>query len=96
MTFAQRVIAFLFATANLASMTNVIAVIVLPAAIMPTSDSAMNKVFASDRSRLVLAFLATTVARLVNDFLMYGNIGMQRMENVFSNDIWVAPSESPF
>lgn len=93
MTTAQRIISFFFAVANLGSVRNVVAILALPAAIFPTPNNDLNLVSGQNRGLVLTVFLAAWLVKLFNDTVMYGWIGMYRMQNVFANDIWTAPGE---
>ena len=74
----------------------VIALFILPIALIPTENDGFSRINAQyPRTSLRVLFLAVRFSHKINDIIVYGHVGLQRVINFQSNDIWVAPCETP-
>ena len=95
MTWAQRGVGILMALREYAPVTNILALIVLPLALYPRQPDDFATITSShDRYWLRLIFLAAFLARKVNNYILYSHVGLRRVANLQSNDIWCAPCKS--
>ena len=95
MTLVQRGVGIFQALREYAPMTTILALIVLPIAIFPTqSDEFATILSQHDPSWLRTIFLVALILSKSNNIFIYAHIGMQRMANFQSCDIWCAPCKS--
>jgi hypothetical protein len=95
MTWIQRGVGVLQALREYAPVTNILALILLPLAIFPTrSDGFASIASRPDHFWLRSIFLAAFLAHKVNDYVVYGHVGLSRLASFQSMDIWCAPCKS--
>ena len=90
---SQRLVSMLFMLRDYAPVTNVLALALLPIALYPTQadDSALEQVDSLWFRRI---FLVAFIAYKVNHRNVYNHIGLSRVLNFQSNEIWAAPCAS--
>ena len=95
MTWGLRVVGLSMALRDYAPITNMLSLILLPIATFPsqTNDSIVSK-HSGSLSWLRNLFLVAYLARKLNNFVLYSNIGLQRLAILQSLDIWWAPCKS--
>lgn len=95
MTLVQRGTAIFQALREYAPVTNILALIILPIAIFPTqSDEFATILSRHDQSWLRTIFLVAFISSKANNIFVHAHIGMQRLVNFQSCDIWCAPCKS--
>ena len=73
----------------------------LPLALYPTTNTSdlfnsiavKHEVYLSWAQRV---FLATHLARIFHGFFMYWHVGVSRVANIHSQELWSAPCEQPY
>lgn len=96
MTWPHRVIGFLMAVRDFCPLITVAALLVLPIALIPTESDEFSRINAQyPRTWLRALFLAVRFTHKINDIIVYGHVGLQRVIKFQSNEIWVAPCETP-
>lgn len=97
MTLIQRGVGILQALREYAPVTNILALIVLPIVIFPTrSDEFATILSQHDQFWLRTIFLVAFISSKANNIFVYAHVGMQRLANYQSCDIWCAPCRSLF
>ncbi|MCJ1281399.1 hypothetical protein MMC26_000718 [Xylographa opegraphella] len=93
MTWGQRAVGISMALREYAPITNVLSLILLPIAIAPSRSDQASLVaeHLSSWFWLRAVFAASFLCHKLNDFLLYGHIGLRRLANLRSMDIWCAP-----
>lgn len=92
MTWIQRGVGVLQALREYAPITNVVALILLPVAVIPTRSDEFALIAAEhDRFWLRSLFVAAFLAHKLNDYIVYGHVGLPRLASFQSMDIWCAP-----
>lgn len=97
MTWGQRVVGISMALRDYAPITNMISLILLPIATFPSQMDRYGSIVSEHSgswSWLRSLFLVAYLARKLNNFVLYGNIGLQRLAILQSLDIWWAPCKS--
>ena len=77
-----------------APITNMASLILLPFAFFPAGSQDYGSVTSEHHvlwSWLQLLFLAAFLTHKLNDFVLYGHVGLQRVANLQAMDIWCAP-----
>lgn len=98
MNLAQRGVGIFQAVKEYAPVTNILALSVLPIAVLPTqSDEFATILSLHDQFWLRTIFLVAFIASKANNIFVYAHIGMQRLANGQSCETWCAPCKSsPF
>ena len=90
---SQRLVNILYMLRDFAPVTNVLALALLPIALYPTQ--ADDSVLEQAESRwLRRIFLVAFIAYRANHRNVYNHIGLSRVLNFQSNEIWAAPCAS--
>ena len=100
MTWPQRAVNLLYAFRDFAPLTNILALLVLPLALLPSAPTDEFSTISLSRpislSLLRRLFLLAFVANKVHYFVVYNHVGISRVWNFQSNEIWAAPCKPPF
>ena len=90
---SQRLVNILYMLRDFAPVTNVLALALLPIALYPTQadDSVLKQ---ADSLWLRRTFLVAFIAYKANHCMVYNHIGLSRVLNFQSNEIWAAPCAS--
>ncbi|KAL9071760.1 MAG: hypothetical protein Q9161_004024 [Pseudevernia consocians] len=90
MTWSQRLVNMLYMLRDYAPVTNVLALALFPIALYPTQadDSVLEQ---ANSLWLRRTFLVAYVAYKLNHYNVYSPIGLSRVLNFQSNEIWAAP-----
>lgn len=93
MTWSQRLVNMLYMLRDYAPVTNVLALALLPIALYPTQadDLVLEQ---ANSLWLRRTFLIAYIAYKVNHYNVYSQIGLSRVLNFQSNEIWAAPCTS--
>ena len=84
----------LYMLRDYAPVTNILAMILLPIALFPAQTDEVATISLAHGSHLYWLrgiFLAAFVANKINACVVYGHIGLSRVWNFQSNEIWAAP-----
>jgi hypothetical protein len=95
MTLGQRAVNLLYAFRDLAPMTNTLALILLPLALCIPQRPNTTANFKIQSGRLRALYLATFFTNKIYSFIAYRHVGMNRVWNFQSNEIWAAPCKLP-
>lgn len=83
------------ASREYAPVVYVLALILLPAALFPTqSDEFAKMASGHDLVWLRRVFLAAFLTHKMNDYIVYGHVGLRGLACFQSMDIWFAPCKS--
>ena len=75
-----------------APMTNVLALILLPMALFPVASDEFDAISSNyDLFWLRTIFLIAFMAQKINDYIVYGHVGLRGLASYRSMDIWCAP-----
>lgn len=93
MTWSQRLVNMLYMLRDYAPVTNVLALALFPIALYPTqaNDSILEQ---ANSLWLRRTFLVAYIAYKLNHYNIYSQIGLSRVLNFQSNEIWAAPCTS--
>ena len=94
MTLAQRAVNLLYAFRDYAPVTDILALLVIPLALLPLRKSEHSNVYLDYQHPLrtmQYLYFAAFVANKAYYFIAYNHIGMSRVWNFQSNEIWAAP-----
>ena len=94
MTLAQRAVNLLYAFRDYAPVTNVLALLLLPLALLPSRTNEHSSILPDHRQSLSTMkhlFIAAFVTNKAYYFTAYSHVGMSRVWNFQSNEIWAAP-----
>lgn len=97
MTWGHRVVGISMALREYAPITNMLSLILLPIATFPSQMDRYGSIVSEHSgswSWLRSLFLVAYLARKLNNFVLYSNIGLQRLAILQSLDIWCAPCKS--
>lgn len=81
-------------------MTTVLAMVLLPFVLIPTNgaNDVFHSVAVKHEVHLIWAqrlFLAAHLARTFNGYFMYRHVGLSRVANMHSQELWSAPCKQP-
>ena len=81
-------------------MTTVLAMVLLPFVLIPTkgANDVFHSIAVKHKVHLIWAqrlFLAAHLARTFNGYFMYRHIGLSRVANMHSQELWSAPCKQP-
>ena len=76
--------------------TTLVAVVLLPLVLVPTSgvDDVFVSIAAQHQGYLFWAqrlFLAAHLARNLHGYIMYRHVGLSRVANIYAQELWSAP-----
>ncbi|KAG9241342.1 glycosyltransferase like family 2-domain-containing protein [Calycina marina] len=92
LTFAQRGIGIIQALREYAPITNVLALLLLPVALYPHAGDEFTAITSQQSFKLIWAiFMASFVAKKINNYLLYSHVGLGRVIHFQSLDVWCAP-----
>ncbi|KAL8743197.1 MAG: hypothetical protein Q9190_004432, partial [Brigantiaea leucoxantha] len=95
MTWSQRAVNMLYVLRDYAPITNMLAMVLLPIAIAPITQSGQSlnipPEFRSHCDLLWKLFLISLIAQKLNTWILYHHIGISPVLNFQSNEIWAAP-----
>jgi uncharacterized membrane protein len=94
MTWIQRAVNVLYMLRDYAPVTNILAMILLPIALYPVQ--AQDSIAISHEHERQLFWLrrlyfVVFAAKKMNTWTVYGHIGLSRVWNFQSNEVWAAP-----
>jgi hypothetical protein len=79
-----------------APITNVLALILLPLAMLPHRPDEFARLTSQEGYKWIWGlFLASFVVRKVNNYVLYGHVGLREVLNFQSLDIWCSPCGFP-
>ncbi len=99
MTLSQRAVNILYALRDYSPVTTSLALLLLPIALYPTGSN--DSTIASPEHQRHLSwlrnlFLVTYLSHKINIFIMYKHIGLSKLANFTSHEVWVAPCKSSY
>lgn len=95
MTLGQRAVNLLYAFRDLAPITNTLALLLLPLALCFPQPSNTTEDFKIHSRRLRALYLTTFLTNKIYYLIAYRHVGMDRVWNFQSNEIWAAPCKLP-
>ena len=94
MTMSQRTVNMLYALRDYSPLMTCLALILLPIALLPTHPDQIAGISTEHRSNLFwlqLSFVTTFLSRKINSLIMYKHIGLSKVANFQSQEVWIAP-----
>lgn len=92
LTWMQRGVGILWALREYAPLTNVLALILLPLALLSYKQDEVTQATLKRSSCWTWSsFLVYLFAKKVNNYILYGHVGLRRVMNFQSLDIWGSP-----
>ena len=98
MTLSQRTVNMLYALRDYSPLMTSLALILLPIALLPTHPDQLAVISPEHRSSLFwlkLSFVTMFLLQKINSFIMYKHIGLSKVNNFKSHEVWLAPCK-PF
>lgn len=97
MTTSQRAVNMLYALRDYSPVTTSLALVMLPIALLLTPTDELNIDSPVQRSQLFwirVSFMVMYLTRQINGFVMYKHVGLSKVANFSSHEVWVAPCKS--
>ena len=96
MTPGQRAVGILYVLRDYSPLTNVAALALLPIVLLPNTSDEITTVASGQHQQEVLVglraiFLLFYIAQKINLLILYHHIGLSRVLNFQSNEIWAVP-----
>lgn len=98
MTLSQRTVNMLYALRDYSPLMTSLALILLPIALLPTHPDQLAVISSEHRSNLFwlkLSFVTMFLLHKINSLIMYKHIGLSKVTNFQSHEVWLAPCK-PF
>ncbi|KAL8784923.1 MAG: hypothetical protein Q9213_003665 [Squamulea squamosa] len=94
MTALQRAVNILYALRDYSPVTTSLALILLPSAVFPTASSRHTVPYTKNSSyffSIQILYTGTYLASKINTYIMYNDVGLARVQNHESHQIWASP-----
>lgn len=98
MTLSQRTVNMLYALRDYSPLMTSLALMLLPIALLPTRPDQLAVIVSEHRSNLLslkLSFVTMFLFHKINSLIMYNHIGLSKVTNFQSQEVWIAPCK-PF
>ena len=99
MTVLQRIVNMLYALRDYSPLMTSLTLMVLPIALLPTHSDELANISSEHQSNLFwlkLSFVAMFFLHKFNSFIMYNHIGLSKVANFQSQEVWLAPCKPSF
>ena len=99
---STRAVNLIYIIRDYSPLTTVLAMALLPWALIPpisATDDAFDSIAIKHKAYLVWAqrlFLAARLTRTFHTYFMYRHVGLSRVANIFSQELWSAPCKQNF
>ena len=94
MTLSQRLVNMLYALRDYSPLMTSLALLILPIALWPTHLGYTDVIASKHPSSLLwlrLSFVTTFLLHKTNNLIMYKHVGLSRVTNFQSQEVWTAP-----
>lgn len=91
---SQRIVNMLYALRDYSPLMTTLALMTLPLALWPTHLDQIDIVASKHPRSLLwfrLSFVTTVLLHKINSFIMYKHVGLSRVNNFQSHEVWIAP-----